>query len=432
MSVPQTLLILGGAVRSQGQGPRVIEQARQRGLRVLVADDAEALASNADALTGTDGTVPLHRKDVDGTVRWALAHRDRENLVAVYAYREYAMLTVASVAEALSLPGNPAKTVARIRDKHACREYLRRAGFRQPRSRRCATAAEASGFLRELGDGPWVVKPCDDRGSLGVTVLHRPEELGQAIGRLPERHRGRFLVEEFQAGQEYSVEGVFLGGRPQVLAVTEKHLLSGSTVELGHITPAPLTARATRQLAGTVTDALVELGLRFGVFHVELWKDGDTVVLGEVHNRPGGDFIHRMVEEVCGVQLHGLVFDDLTGRTPHLPAELPVTGPGPTAAVCFTTAAPGTVTSTGELADVLARPECLAAELAVAPGDEVRPIRESADRPGCAVATAPEAQLAWQRAVSLAALLDVRTAPETAPRTHTAARDSSPASVTAV
>lgn len=329
MSAPQTLLLLGGASPSQNQGPHVIEQARQRGLRVLVADQPDALAAagRVGALAGADATVPLDRKDIQGTVRWAFDHGRQENLVGVYGFREFAMLTVASVAKALDLPGNAPEAVARVRDKHTCREWLRRAGFRQPRGRRCSSAADARQFMRELGDGPWVIKPCDDRGSLGVTVVERPEDLHRAIERLPERRRGLFLVEEFQRGQEYSVEGVFLDGMPRALAIAEKHPVPGNTVEGGLIMPAPLDPVAARHIADTVIDALAILGLRFGVFHVELRKDGDSVVLGEVHDRPGGDPIHRMVEEVCGVQLHGLVFDDLLRRPANLPAELPVTSP---------------------------------------------------------------------------------------------------------
>lgn len=403
------LLIVGGTMRTDGQGQRVIEQAKKRELRVIVADHPAALTENAEIIERADETVAIDRKDIVGTTQWVRQFHREKGLVGVYGYRDYAMCAVASAAEAVCLPGNSLQAIRRIRDKHACREHLRWHGFQQPRGHACAQLADAAKFIHTESRGPWVIKPRDDRGSRGVTLINRPDDLAQAFARLPDPHRSRFMVEEYQPGAEYSAEGVFIHGKPHVLAITEKHLMPESTVELGHVMPAPLRPPLPRRIATTVCDALIALKLRFGVFHVELWVDGDNIVLGEVHNRPGGDFINRMVELVAEVELHGLVFDDLLGLTPQLPGQLPVLQPDQVMAVCYATPPPGTVLASPDIEAVLSDPHCVDADTSVAAGDLVAPILESADRPGCTVAAAPDARLAWQKAQELTARLGIHT-----------------------
>ena len=411
------LLLVGGAADRQDLGVRCIRQAQARGLRVIVTDDPDGLAASSRAVAAADAVVPLDRRDVEGTVAWARAHARAHRLVGVYCFREYAVLTTAAVADALGLPGNPPAVVADIRDKYRCRERLRARGFPQPAAAICDSIAAGLAFVRAHPPGPWIVKPPDARGSLGVSRVDRPAELAAAHRWLPAEHRGRFLVECFQAGREYSAEGVFLDGRPRVLAVTEKHLIDGSFVELGHIMPAPLPAAAATGAAGTVERAVTALGLRYGQFHVELWRaedghGGHQVVLGEVHNRPGGDFLHLLTEVVTGVEAHGVVFDQLLGR----PVALEHARPRAAAAASYhPVLPPGRLAAAPRLAEVESDPALVGPQIDIRAGDLVRPLRESADRPVCVAGTGRDPADAWITTLGLAHRLGMRVVPAQRP-----------------
>jgi biotin carboxylase len=411
-----TLLFVGGARPlsfSLDMATEALAQAAARGLRVHVTNTAEVLAATEDVVgkAAARSTVDILKPGVSAA--WAKAP-DREHFDAVYALQELAQVAVAETAEAIGAPGNPPEAVHRVRTKDACREALAAAGFPQPVVRLCADEADAEAFLREHA-GPWIVKPRDAMGSVGVSLVTGAAQLSAAIALLPDAKP--FLAEQFVDGPEFSVEGVFLGGAPKVLAVTAKEKVPPPFfVETGHVLPAPLPDARRREIEAAVSAALTTLGLRTGGFHVELWLTPGGIVLGEVHGRFGGDWIHRMLAHaIPGLELYGLVFDDMLGR--------PVTGvplePSRGAAVRYLTPPPGRLAAVEGWEQVLAHPAVLHAELSVGPGDEIRPLHRSGDRVGFVVVGAgtPEAAsaLAADLADSVKFLLEPAAEPEPGP-----------------
>ncbi|MEU8515405.1 ATP-grasp domain-containing protein [Kitasatospora sp. NPDC048722] len=381
---PATLLLVGG-VRAVSLGldmaELALDQAHERGLRTHLTNQ-EAVLAATEAVTGRAGAVSAVDFTVPGeSAAWARRQvADGTRFDAVLALQEMAQVAAADTAEALALPGNPPEAVRRVRTKDACREALAAAGFRQPAVRLCAGTDEAAAFL-EASTGPWIVKPRDAMGSTGVSRITGPDGLADAVALLP--GTGPFLVEEFVEGAEYSVEGLFLDGAPVVLAVTEKEKVEPPFfVEVGHILPAELPDARRTEIERTVAAALDVLGLRRGAFHVELWLGPDGIVLGEVHNRYGGDWIHRMLGHVIpGFEVYGLIYDDLLG----LPRETADLTPVRAAAARYLTPPPGKVVAVDGWEEAAAHPDVLRAELAVAPGGTVRPLRTSGDRAGVIV-----------------------------------------------
>ncbi|MEA5363489.1 ATP-grasp domain-containing protein [Amycolatopsis sp., V23-08] len=387
--MPETLLFVGGARPlsfSLDMAAEALAQAAARGLRVHVTNTADVLAATEDVVGKASETSTVDILKPGESAAWAKAQD--EHFDAVYALQELAQVAVAETAEAVGAPGNPPEAVHRVRTKDACREALAAAGFPQPTVRLCADEAAAEAFLGEYA-GPWIVKPRDAMGSTGVSLVTKAAQLPAAIALLPDAKP--FLVEQFVEGPEFSVEGVFLGGEPKILAVTAKEKVPPPFfVETGHVLPAPLPDTRRLEIEEQVAGALKTLGLRVGGFHVELWLTADGVVLGEVHGRFGGDWIHRMLAHaIPGLELYGLVFDDMLGR--------PVTGvsltPSRGAAVRYLTPPPGRLAAVEGWDEVLAHPAVLHAELGVEPGDEIAPLQRSGDRVGLIVvgAETPEA-----------------------------------------
>ncbi|MFI7410248.1 ATP-grasp domain-containing protein [Streptomyces sp. NPDC049627] len=408
---PELLLIGGGGAMtlSVDVAVQALEQARARGLRTTVTNQAGTLTATPEVTAAADAAHAVDFTDPAGTAAWAAARPGPAPALA-FGVREMAQEAVAATAAALGLPGNPPEAVRRVRTKDACRAALAAAGFRQPAVRLCADETEARSVLT-TSTGPWVVKPRDGADSAGVRKVTGPDELPAALAGLPEPE-APFLVEEFVDGTEYSVEGVFVGGSPRVLAVTAKEKLDPPHfVEIGHTLPAELPAAERAVIETAVTSALTALDLCSGLFHVELWRTAEGIVLGEVHARVGGGWIHRMLPYALpGLELYGTVYDDALGRPVTLPAATRA------AATRYFAPPPGRVIAVEGWEEVRGHPAVLHAELRVAPGDTVPAYRSGADRVGAVVVGADTPAKA--RALARRLVDSVRITVETA---HTAA-----------
>ncbi|MFD8974816.1 ATP-grasp domain-containing protein [Streptomyces sp. NPDC059593] len=419
---PRLLLIGGGGAMTLSIDVAVeaLAQARARGMRTHVTNQADTLEATREVGENADQVTAVDHEDPAGTAEWARGLAKDHRVDLVFGVREMAQQAVADTALALGLPGNPPEAVRRVRTKDACRAALTAAGFRQPAVAVCADEAEARAFALGTGPGPWVVKPRDGSDSEGVRKVTEADGFRAAIAELPEPHLP-FLVEEFVEGEEFSAEGVFIGGRPAVLAVTAKEKLAPPHfVEIGHVLPAPLPDEAREEIEEQVRAALTALGLRFGLFHVELWRTGDGIVLGEVHSRIGGGWIHRMLTHTRpGLELYGTVYDDMLGR----PVELPE-GPVRAAASRYFAPPPGRLVSVEGWEELRDHPAVLHTDLLVSPGDLVHPYRSGEDRVGVVVVGADTPEAARALAAELAGSLRWVTEPADSPSvTHPADTD---------
>ncbi|MBN0046134.1 ATP-grasp domain-containing protein [Streptomyces actuosus] len=355
-----------------------LQQARRRGLRIHVTNQEATLAATPGITAQADAASAVDFSTRGASAAWAQAQAAAgERYDVVFGVREMAQEAVAEVAEALGVPGNPPQAVHRVRTKDEARAHLAAAGFPQPRFLVCEDEAAARGFLAET-TGPWVVKPRDAMGSEGVTRIDEPGQLSAALAFLP--GGGSFIVEEFVEGPEYSAEGVFLDGRPHVLALTSKELLPPPNFfEIEYVIPAILPEDTAREIEEQVVAALTALELRFGQFHVELWWTGRGVVLGEIHVRNAGGWIHRMLAHVIpGLEWFGLVYDDVLGNPVDREALKPVRG----SAIRFLTPPTGRLVAVEGWDEVLSHPAVIHAELAVAPGTVVAAHRSVENRVG--------------------------------------------------
>ncbi len=377
---PARLLVLGCASptpHGQDQMRRLTEQASRRGITVVGTDTR----ANLEASQGPLGIERLELEvgDAHSCRNWA---RTAPPVDAVLTFREKCVASVAAVSDELGLAGNAPEAVRVIRNKDLCREALRKAGLPQPRVRLVERPEEASAFINGTGPGPWVVKPRDGMGSEGVSLVRSADDLPGALARLTEQRP--FLVEEFVEGPEFSAEGVMLEGHPWVLAITEKKVGS-SFVEIGHRMPARVKEEETAR--AEVGRALEAVGITHGVFHVEFWLSRGRCVLGEIHARPGGDFIHAMVEHVRpGAELYGMLMDDLLGRATVSPTLTPTRAAG----TDYLVLPPGRVGAVSGWDEAASMPSVLAAQLSVDVGQEIVAVDSSASRHGLVVVGADD------------------------------------------
>ncbi|MFI1916658.1 ATP-grasp domain-containing protein [Nocardia sp. NPDC020380] len=396
-----TLMLVGGArarAFSVDQAESVLAQAAARGVRTLVTAGAPVLAATPTIVAAADEAAAVGFSAPEEIAAWARRRvAAGENIHAVFALLEMAQVAAAETAAALGVAGNPPAVIRRTRTKDACRAALAAAGFPQPAVRLCTNAEDAKAFLRQAS-WPCVVKPRDAMGSTGVSLISAAADLPAALALLPERDE--FLIEEFVAGTEFSVEGFFQDGRPVVLAITAKETVPPPFfAEIAHTLPADLPEQRRREIESTVSAALLTLGLHFGAFHVEVWLTSTGVVLGEVHSRFGGVWIHKMLEyAIPGIELFGPIIDDLL----DLPRTPGPTGPTRGAALRHLTPPPGRILTIEGWDEVCAHPAVLHAELSAGPGDVISPLRCAGDRVGLIVVGAETGTRARELAADLA------------------------------
>jgi biotin carboxylase len=367
-----TFLVLGGGGpngHAADWSRRIVAAARARGDRLHIADVPEHLVSVA-ADEAVLGTYPVDYRDVAGCLALARSLDPGDGSFAVVGFREFSQLSAATAARAVGSTWNPPEVVSRVRDKYACREWLRARGFRQPECHVFTGTAPAAAFLRGRR-GRWVVKPRDAFGSEGVTAVEAPCDAAiPAAVEWASSFSPDVIVEEFVEGPEFSAEGIVLEGEPMLLGLTEKSTTPPPYfVEIGHVQPPVRTDFDEAAVGSTVLAAVRAVGLRHSLFHVELWWTDCGVVLGEVHGRGGGDWIHTLIGyRRPGLDVFAAVLDSTVGRAVHIPDAQP----GRAAAVAALTAAgPGRVVAIEGVAETRDRPECLAVDILVEPGDEV-------------------------------------------------------------
>ncbi|WP_406839909.1 ATP-grasp domain-containing protein [Streptomyces sp. AHU1] len=406
-----TVLVIGGAApRESGFVRDICERAMDqflaRGATVILTDTKKNLAAAPELVARAADSYELDFADADACRDWVTEFARHTPVDAVVGFREYAAVSVAEAAAALGLPGNPPEAIRRVRTKDECREFLRRHGLRQPELALCASEDEAVAFLATHGPDV-VVKPRRGSSSEGVRQVSDPAAMAAAFRDAVDAE-GLVLVEEFVHGAEYSVEGVFEAGAPHVLAVTRKHLAPGGFVEIGHAMPAPLPDAVEAEVRDTVIRALGVLGLRRGHFHVECWVTDSGVVLGEVHGRQAGDWLHAMLEWIHpGLELYGRWLDDLLGVPAATPLPL---RPSRGAAVRFLTPPVGVVRTVHGWAELSAHPSLLAASCVLSPGSAVRPVSSNLDRHGAVVVGTEDTASAESLAARLLAGLRITVA----------------------
>ncbi|MFE2322698.1 ATP-grasp domain-containing protein [Streptomyces sp. NPDC059385] len=240
----------------------------------------------------------------------------------------------ALLAERLGLPGNDPRLAHAPRNKILMGEAFAAAGIPAPRWAVVNDAAEARRAADALG-WPLVVKPAEQGGSWGVSVVDGPDGLAEAVDAARRfTHAGphgleldtRVLLQEYIPGSEYSCDTVVAGGVAHPLPVVGKDTTEGRyRIETGHTCPSGLPAPLVREVQDIAARAALAVGVRDGIAHTEVKipPGTGTPYVIETGARLPGDNLCEVVEAATGVneavaQLQavlGLVPDTAPTRT---------------------------------------------------------------------------------------------------------------------
>ena len=177
-------------------------------------------------------------------------------------------------------------------------------------------------------DGRCIVKPSDNAGSRGVTLLEDGEKTEEELRRAYDYSKGNsrngiVMVEEFMSGAEVSVEAMTVNGKTEIISITDKYITPPPYfVEIAHSEPSRLGGEIQERIREVALQAIRAIRLQNGPSHTEIkvTEEGPKVV--EIAARLGGDFItSRLVPLSTGVDLVGASVRLAAGEAPDLSAK---------------------------------------------------------------------------------------------------------------
>lgn len=343
-------------------------------------------------------------QDIDQVSAISLSLHKVRPFSHIFTQSEIGQLVVGHLNDLLNLPGNTYETFRTLHDKLTMRTVLNKEGIGPVDAAALDGPETLRAFLTKHGSA--VVKPTMASGSLGVRVLAQGDDPDEVWQWTQTFGSGAFMVEERLVGLELSVESFTLEGRHNLVAITEKDT-DGGVIELGHVTPARVSASTALELNAFTERALNAIGVIEGTCHTELMLTVDGPRVIESHNRLGGDGIPKLVELATGIDMESLTF------LPALPAGSAEPEPKESgaAAVCFLTATPGRVVALEGVDEALEANGVIEVHISAKVGSTVRPLLWSDDRCGHVMVHAEDASTAVSLARQIASTISIRTEP---------------------
>ncbi len=292
------------------------EEARRLGCRIVAVDRA----ASAPGLRLADKSYEVDIRHAEAVL--GIAQSEKIRGVATIC-TDFAVRTVAAVAETLHLPGLRPDAAQRATDKRLMRRAFATFGVPSPGFREVADLESATLASAQFGY-PVALKIPKSAGSRGVYRVNTPTELPQRYlqARCLEPTED-LLVEEWLMGPEVSVEGCCVGPEPYIVQITDKLLFDGANpVEVGHTQPSRLPLETQASIREVAAAAIRALGFEDCGFHAELKIASDGPRIIEIAARLGGDRISTDLTLLStGINLVKAVIQIALGRKPVLEAS---------------------------------------------------------------------------------------------------------------
>lgn len=250
-----------------------------------------------------------------------LAQIANENIVAVVTDQtDISVPTVAYLATKLGLKGNCVETAQVYSNKYMMRQACDRIGLSNPKYVRLSSANQA----KDWNIYPAIIKPEDNQGSRGVSMVHSYEELSAAVpAALSFSRTGYAILEEFFVGDEVVVEGFVKDGEYINWGIGDRKYfeLDNLFIPAQTIFPSNLNDELTTKLLDAEKRLHAYLCPAFGMIHSEYLVNRTTkeIRLVETALRGGGVYISsHLVPLYSGYNNYDLLLNAALGKDVNL------------------------------------------------------------------------------------------------------------------
>ncbi|MFE4536898.1 ATP-grasp domain-containing protein [Streptomyces scopuliridis] len=243
---------------------------------------------------------------------------------AVHTSDEWGLVTAGVLASYLGCRAIDPVTAVHFRDKSLQKRKVAAAGVPTARVTVIDDVHDVSGVPWEYEKA--VLKPVAGAATARTTVVDSPAALSVLSRRYrTDRSAQRtFVLEEYIGGEEWIADGFLRDGELRFLAVGRYGAPCLTMIDeqtplwMRHFDPKSETWAYDRA-EPTVRRCLEALGLRDGVFHMELFHDPRTgrLTFSECAARRGGALVHEQVQAKFGIHLGEEALLSALGREPR-------------------------------------------------------------------------------------------------------------------
>lgn len=320
-------LVLGG---TQNSIP-VIRKTQELGLRVLLIDpNKNAIAARwANYFENED---PNCLECVEKIAR-------NYKIIGSMTRNELYVESVCYLNELLDLPKQGEGISQSVRDKYVMKQSFKRDGITMPdpffkiensREFEVVRAKLKTGLL----DSPFIIKPSDQRGSIGITKIEKLNEFDKAVAKaLKKAKNRRVIVEKFIDGEQLGAQGFSINGELVQCFISRK-TATPNFVSLGHSFPISLDPTQVSEIETECAKALTSLGIENGpsTIDITLDKEGEPHII-EIGARVGGTVLPETILAHTGIDLIKASVALASGRKVEFP--MPKNVPVAAHKLCF-------------------------------------------------------------------------------------------------
>ncbi|MEA3346506.1 MAG: ATP-grasp domain-containing protein [Candidatus Auribacterota bacterium] len=302
-----------------------IKLARKMGLYVITTDRQP----KAPGFRYANESVVISTYDVESTVRFAVKYNRKRKIDGVMTVASDVPLTVASVANALCLPGNSIRTAKLASNKLLMKRRFVKDGVPIPEFSGVKNVKEVKKFIKKHRY-PVVLKPVDSRGARGVLRLTRGVDLEWAFKKSKsESPVKQVMIEKFLNGLQISSESIIYDDcfiTPGLSNRNYEYLekFSPHVIENGGDLPVSLNKQQKVKVDELLIKAAKSLGIKRGSLKGDIvyTKDGPKVI--EIAARlSGGWFATDEIPFSTGVNIVKAVINISLGIKPDFKKLVP-------------------------------------------------------------------------------------------------------------
>lgn len=307
------ILVVGAGTH---QVPGILKL-KEKGHYVIAVDGA----AEAEGKDSADEFYVVDIKDSEA-ILLLLAKNNLKIDSAMCFSTEIALRTVADINGRLGLVGLNMKEVLVATDKAAQREILKKSGLPTP----CFKEFKKGDDFNSLDDirMPVVVKPTDNAGSRGVTIVREKNKLTDVINEsLKEsKYDSKVVVEEYIPGLEFTVEALIIDGEVNILGISEKKKpINNFTVSVELFYNSPFVEAHREEIEAVVKPFLINCGFDNTITHTEViysYTDHLFYVVETTVRSGGFHIFDKILPGITGLDIIGITVDTLLGGKPLL------------------------------------------------------------------------------------------------------------------
>lgn len=298
---------------------------------------------------------------------------------------DIAVPTVAHVNEKLGLRGIGKDMANLFTDKSLQRQFCVQNGFPVPENVLCSKPEDAYPLLERAGK--IIIKPIDSQSSRGVYTIHSKEDLQAKFSCAMSwsNRRPQVLAEEYIDGDEFTIDGLVVGGKHFPLCVSIKEMYPDNPNVSRMQTYSNFSDKYDYDALRRMNKEFIQTtGLKMGLTHSEYRAHKESFYLIEAGARGGGSNLSsRIVPFMSGIQNYEYLIHEALGEPLDLDAlDERVLSPDKYVVMRFFDFGYGTIRAIHGVETLRSHPLMLDWQVNVCPGDVLQRPAYGRQRPG--------------------------------------------------